>query len=420
MKPVAIALAILLLVVLSVLALKNYTLSAAAEARIRGLEASHADQLAAVRAEISAVAGAIDAVAAALALEGADAQRSLALVHRRLSEVTAAQARLGELLSDARVDPPGVTPAPPAASLVAEQDLRLQSAMEQATEHYAAGRFREARKLSAAVLEQQPDDPRARLLHGLSLYHENPGDSAAHERIESTLLPFAQGSDADARALRALGHLALEQGRWVQARDRLTRAAALEPASPRDAMAIGFCSLRLGDLAEAREAFDEACRLSPDDVEAWHFAGIACAEAGDREAALERFARCVSLDPGFAAARLRAGELLADLGRCGEALQMLDPIRRLPEAATTIGDCHERLGDAQAARSAWLEASRPCERAPRRTGCASQVSTPAWPGRPGKAAPTPTAFSIAARACAGTTLLCCRPCWGRARWRWER
>ncbi len=235
-------------------------------------------------------------------------------------------------------------------------DLPLQRAMEQGTAFYESGRYADARERFAAVVEKQPENDQARLMHAFSLYRENPADSGSYGRIEADLQAFARGADADPEALRVLGLVAMEQARWSDARDRFAQAIALEPGNPEDAKNSGLCSLRLGDASAARRAFDEACACAPADAESWHYAGMACLEAGDNEGALARFRHCLEIDAGFVAARLRAGTTLAQLGRSSEALETLAPVRRFADAAAAIGDCYERLGDADSARRAWLEA----------------------------------------------------------------
>ncbi len=317
-----------------------------------------------MRADIAALAAAVERLDAAI--EG-EAARQRAALHDLRGALSVLQDRKSApppvpppVASAAPQTPPepeahvpaGAVPLPPP-----EQDLRLQDLVRQAAELYRSGSYRAAREHAAAALALEPADRRARLLHGLSLYNENPTESGVYSRVEADLLAFEHGADADPEAVRVLARVAMEQGRWELARERLARAAALQPGRADDAKALGFCALRLGDRSGARGAFDGACTLAPNDAEAWHYAGIACMEMGEREAALARFARCLAIDASFAAARLRAGALLADLGRSSEALETLAPARRLPDAAALIGDCHERLGDASAARAAWLQAA---------------------------------------------------------------
>lgn len=360
MKPVLIGVAILLLFVLPAAFFASHSEAVAAAARIRALERSHSEQSASIRAELSALAAAVERLDAAIEGEAARQRAALRDIRGVLSSLE--DQKPATVLSYAPQPQPVASPvlqAPPAPAAGAtgppvalpppEQDLRLQDLVRQAAELYRSGSYRAARERAAAAVEIEPGDERARLLHGLSLYHENPADSGACARVEADLLVFVRGTDADPEAVRVLARVAMDQGRWELARERLMQATALQPGRADDAKGLGYCSLRLGDPPAARRAFDEACTLAPDDAEAWHYAGIACMEAGDREAALARFARCLAIDAGFAAARLRAGALLAELGRGSEALEILAPVSRLPEAAALIGDCRERLGDAAAA-----------------------------------------------------------------------
>ncbi len=413
MKQVAIGVAILVFVVLTAFAYKNHVAAVEAAARIADLEKSQAEQLASVKSEVAALSKSIDRVAASIAnavaasrdasLRGLDGvegrvQRSLAAVQGRLAEVSDEQVRLSgrleaELAADqppalpqaapmapAATEPEATPPAPQARSLEAAAsllvsaptaepaiprppqraspalDLPMQRAMQQGTAFYETGRYADARERFAAVLEKQPENDEARRMHAFSLYLENPADSSSYGRIEADLQAFARGGDADPEALRVLGLVAMEQARWSEARDRFAQAIALEPGNPKDAKNAGLCSLRLGDATAARRALDAACALAPADAESWHYAGMACLESGDKDAALARFRRCLEIEGGFVAARVRAGTLLAELGRTSDALETLAPVRRLADAAAAIGDCHEQLGDAGSARSAWLEA----------------------------------------------------------------
>lgn len=357
MKPVAIGLAILAFVVLSVLVLTNHIQAASAAARMSALERSQTEQSAQIKAEVAALAAVVERLNAELESDSGAQRAALSDIARTLSSL---ERREVVRTAAAAVHPPQTAPLPQPARVpappVAEQDLRLQDSVRQAAALYRSGSYHAARERAAAALALEPGNAQARLLHGLSRYRENPADSSAHARVEADLLAFADGADADPEALRVLGSVAIEQGRWELARERLARAAALRPANAEDAKALGFCSLRLKDLAAARRAFDQACTLAPGDAEAWHYSAVACIEEGEQAAGLARLERCLQIDPGFVAARVRAGAVLAELGRSSEALQILAPARRLPEAATLIGDCLERLGEGQAARTAWLGA----------------------------------------------------------------
>lgn len=167
------------------------------------------------------------------------------------------------------------------------------------------------------------------------------------------------GRRAEAARLGEAADVSLLAGELTQARDALTRAAALDPASAELAFRLGRTHQELGDDRAAIDAYCRARTLAlppaeraeaeerlqalatrlgavPTDVAARSFAaGVARYESGDVAGADEAFTAAIAASPGLAAAyhdraltRIRAGETAG-------ALADLDAYARLAPGAVT-------------------------------------------------------------------------------------
>ena len=175
------------------------------------------------------------------------------------------------------MDPP-TTPSPQA------------SLLEQALERHRVGAIGEADRLYRAILAADPGQP---------------------------------------DALRLLGFLEQERGRFAEARELLT--AALR-ASPDDAQAwsrLAVVESGLGALPDALSSYGRALALEPTRPEAWNGRGNVLMRLGRPDDALESYEQALALDPGLVPALTNRGVALRELGRTGEAVESYDRALKL-------------------------------------------------------------------------------------------
>jgi protein O-GlcNAc transferase len=147
-------------------------------------------------------------------------------------------------------------------------------------------------------------------------------------------------------ALHMLGVIALQQGRFEQGVEIITKAVALNKNS-----AIAFNNLAKGlkDLGRFDEAiihFERALALAPDFADAQFNYGTALHFAHRSEDALVPFDRAIALHPKFVAALSNRGLALAKLKRFPEALASYDKALAIQPS---FGDAHNNRGNALSA-----------------------------------------------------------------------
>src|SRR5260221_7881006 len=113
---------------------------------------------------------------------------------------------------------------------------------------------------------------------------------------------FAEGADL------------AEQGRWIDALDRLARAAALKPDCAAYQNNAGVAAWKAGDTQKARQYLEAALRLDPHNGDPRYHLGRVFESTGDWEQALDCYVRAAeTLDE--AKVHHRTGLMLARAGR---------------------------------------------------------------------------------------------------------
>jgi predicted TPR repeat methyltransferase len=172
-------------------------------------------------------------------------------------------------------------------------DAELEPARQeffQGIEHFAAGRFAQARLCFEASLALAPG--RASVLLNLGITHFR----LRQWREAIPLLQQAAAADpgqADAWAFLGLTHEALEQ--WQAAVDSLARALEFAPGHAGLWLTYGRCRLRLGSVELALQAFDRAVAAKPDLAEAWSERGSLLRELHRLEEAALCFEKALAL-----------------------------------------------------------------------------------------------------------------------------
>jgi putative PEP-CTERM system TPR-repeat lipoprotein len=207
-----------------------------------------------------------------------------------------------------------------------------ETRIERADANLAAGEYRAAVFELRKVLEDDPDNGRARMLLA-----EAEFGSGEIEAAEADLDRALAAGVAPAEAARLKARLQLAFGRFQVL---LTQLDAGEIALDGEELQVfrGRALLGLRQTAEATEAFETALRLAPGSADARLGIAEARAQAGSVSGALTDLAAITSEDPAAARAWLARGSLLLQLGRYEESNDAL---------AQALEHAKGRLGESQ-------------------------------------------------------------------------
>jgi tetratricopeptide (TPR) repeat protein len=179
----------------------------------------------------------------------------------------------------------------------------IPAELEQAAiAHFQAGRFAEAEKAFAAILEHDP---------------------------------------AHTNALHALGVLAMRSQRFAEAAAFLRRAAAQDASSFGIAYNLGSALRQAGELDEARAAFSRAVQIDPRSADAHLGLGNTLRQMGDTSGARESFTLALRANGALVAAEYNLALLDIEQGRPEAAAAGL---RRVVARDTSNADAWNHLG----------------------------------------------------------------------------
>jgi predicted O-linked N-acetylglucosamine transferase (SPINDLY family) len=167
---------------------------------------------------------------------------------------------------------------------------QVAASLEQARQHYQAGRWQKAEELCQRILQTNP---------------------------------------TEADALHLLGLIAGQSGRYQPAADYLRATVRLQPDLAAAHNDLGNALVLLGKLPEAIDSFREAVRSRPDFALAHSNLGNALQEMGHREEALANLREAVRLRPDFTEARFNLGVALQAQGHLPEAVESYQQVLRL-------------------------------------------------------------------------------------------
>jgi predicted O-linked N-acetylglucosamine transferase (SPINDLY family) len=190
----------------------------------------------------------------------------------------------------------------------------VESAIQSAREHLAAGRHADAQAVCEAVLRDRPDH---------------------------------------ADALHLLGVIALSAGRVEEAITHLRRSVAGRPDAPEFHNNLGEALRRAGRREEAIESYRRAIGLRGDYPQAWHNLALALLEGGDAGGAADAAARATAAHPRYARAFYTLGLALDEQGKLADARAALQRALELKpdyrHATMALGHVLRRQGDIPAA-----------------------------------------------------------------------
>ncbi|MEM7247945.1 MAG: tetratricopeptide repeat protein [Acidobacteriota bacterium] len=152
------------------------------------------------------------------------------------------------------------------------------------------------------------------------------------------------------------GYQWFQQGLLTKAREHLEIALDLEPNYDEAAYVLSLVHLELNDHAAAIRLAERALDRNPFFTEAWNVKGLALARQGRYDEALAAF-EAVKADISFPTpeiAHFNIGKVLAEMGRCDEAIRHLEKATEINEefgkAHFLLGDCCEQVGQVGTAR----------------------------------------------------------------------
>jgi len=191
--------------------------------------------------------------------------------------------------------------------------------LETALDCQRQGDHEKARKLFQSVLDENPKQPDALHLDGLSL-HALGRHSEALQRI------------ADAIAVKpsepmfhvSAGAVAAAAGDAMAALGYYKRALELDPENADACNNLGIALRTIGRFAEAEVALRQAIRMRPDSASAHLNLGVVLRSVGRVDEALAAFRKTVEIDPALAAGHNNLGNVLKAQRRYDEALASLD------------------------------------------------------------------------------------------------
>jgi len=181
----------------------------------------------------------------------------------------------------------------------------------------------------------------------------------AAEKLLREILEQVPGH-VSARNILALA--LFRQGRSEEARVEYLRSLEADPQQARVWLMLGQMDLMLGDIDRAERQLQQALAVHPGFVEAMSHLGMIENLRGRTAAAEEWFRRTMAADPAFPPVYRRLGDLYFERADWPKALDLYRKARERNPAdfrsGIQEGNCLKRLGETEAAQSAYAEAAR--------------------------------------------------------------
>jgi tetratricopeptide (TPR) repeat protein len=207
-------------------------------------------------------------------------------------------------------------------------------ALARGDEQLEAGNPAEALRAYGEAIEQEPDNPFARLSRGQAYLQAGQrrqalADFSAAIRLDPRL--------AAAHHLRASAYH--DQGDYEQAIADYDEALRREPLDPVAWNNRGLAWLDKGQAERAVADFTEALRLDPEYAVAFHNRGQARLRRREPDQAIADFSRALELKPGYVLALLGRAMALHEKGEYDRAIaDCTEVIRREPKSAVAFNN----------------------------------------------------------------------------------
>jgi tetratricopeptide (TPR) repeat protein len=124
---------------------------------------------------------------------------------------------------------------------------------------------------------------------------------------------------------------ALDQGRFVEARQLLSRAVQISPKDPALWFSLGLACSQLNQVGDAIDAFEKTRRLAPDKADVDFNLGLLYWRSGDVGKAKEAYRAGLALDPDRTSALQNYALLLIKTGESDKAIAPLNSLKSFPD-----------------------------------------------------------------------------------------
>jgi tetratricopeptide (TPR) repeat protein len=254
--------------------------------------------------------------------------------------------------------------SPAAGSSVAREDV--EAALSAAEQYLNSGQLPKAEAILARLVEQAPEEPRARELMGQVLTVRartmNPNADAAliaelrreayeHYRVAAGLEPDSAGLQHSA------GVMAMAAGEFAAALGSFDRAAELDPLRPQYPLFAAQVLIQLERYDEAERRLEAVLELDPDEPLAHASLAVVAMERRDFDDAVGHIAEARAIAPDDLRFRVQEARIHRRRGEPLQAVQMLAglPDRLRTEEAVTaeLAASYEALGHYLQAAEAW-------------------------------------------------------------------
>jgi len=183
----------------------------------------------------------------------------------------------------------------------------------------------------------------------------NLRDAGKDAEAEAVFRKVLAANPEDTQAQAALLYLYGTEEELQAYREALETAQAAE-ADPYVLLEQGGNLLAAGDAEQALELLERASAGLPDDEIVWFNLGLAALKLERWEIAESAFQRATKINPERPDSFLNRGSALYRLGRCAEAIEVLERTLKLAPGQTNayyyLYACHAELGNSEAAAEA--------------------------------------------------------------------
>ncbi len=223
-----------------------------------------------------------------------------------------------------------------------------QEQLNSLLEHYQAGRYIDAEKLSLSITQEFPEyqfgwKVLAAVLKQMGKINESvivsqksvqldPQDAEAHSNLGVILKELGRLDEAEASCRKAitlkphyaeahynLGNTLKELGKLDEAEASYIKAITLKPHYAEAHYNLGNTLKELGKLDEAEASYIKAITLKPHYAEAYYNLGNTLKELGKLDEAEASYIKAITLKPHYAEAYNNLGNILKELDRLNEA-----------------------------------------------------------------------------------------------------
>ncbi len=228
--------------------------------------------------------------------------------------------------------------------------------LAKAISSHQQGKHEEAEVSYRAVLKKQPKNFIALHHLGVLACGQNELDKA-HDFISQALALDGDFSEAH----NNLGNVLRAQGKTEEAAASYARAVQINPSNTSALSNLALTLIDQSKISEAIAALEKALTIDPRFLLARFNLGIAYQLGGQPDKAASQYRGAIEINPALVPAYINLGDLLCNLGRLTEAIDVLQKAAQLQansQVLTNLGICYHRAGRIKEAEECLHEAVR--------------------------------------------------------------